>query len=227
MRARAARAILAVCAALAWQAPAMAGQNPEAVSQAVRTAAQALAPPGAGISLGPVSGAAYMQACTVSLSVTLSGDAPYEQAAAHCPSPSWTLYVSVTVAQSEAVVVTARPVAAGQVFTADDLRLVSLPVQLFAGRDVYFDPAQLTGATAAMSFAAGQPITQDMVQAPVLVKAGQTVSVQVISGGVLLSLDATADETGRLGDTILLTNPASGRRFTAQVTAEGPQVRLQ
>ncbi len=46
-----------------------------------------------------------MQACTAPLAVNISGVAPYEQAAVHCPAPGWTLYVSVTVAQSEAVVV--------------------------------------------------------------------------------------------------------------------------
>jgi hypothetical protein len=36
-----------------------------------------------------------------------------------------------------------------------------------------------------------------------------------------------ADEPGRVGDTILLTNPGSGKRFTAVVTANGPVVVLQ
>jgi flagella basal body P-ring formation protein FlgA len=66
----------------------------------------------------------------------------------------------------------------------------------------------------------------DLVQ-PVIVKAGQTVTVEVVSGNVDVSITAVADETGRIGDTILLTNPASGRRFTATCTAAGPVVRLQ
>jgi flagella basal body P-ring formation protein FlgA len=208
-------------------APACAGETPDAVAAAVQQAAQALAPPDSTLSLGPVSGAQYMQSCTAPLAVTMSGAAPYEQALVHCPAPSWSLYVTVTVAQTEAVVVAARPVAAGAALAAADLMLSRLPVQQFAGRQVFFDPAQLIGATAQMSLASGMVLTQDDVQQPLLVKAGQTVAVQVISGGVLLSLDATADQSGRLGDTILFTNPVSGRRFTAQVTADGPQVRLQ
>ena len=220
------RALLAAAIA-ASPALALAGESQDIVAANVRAAAVALAPPGAAISLGPVTGAQYMQPCTAPLTVSMSGNAPYEQAAVHCLSPAWTLYVSVTVAQSEAVVVAARPVAAGQVLAPADVQLAMLPVQQFAGRLVFFDPAQLVGAVASMSLAAGVPITQDDVQEPVMVTAGQTVSVQVISGGVLLSLDATADETGRIGDTILFTNPASGRRFTAEVTANGPEVRLQ
>ncbi|MDD2704970.1 MAG: flagella basal body P-ring formation protein FlgA, partial [Acidocella sp.] len=60
-----------------------------------------------------------------------------------------------------------------------------------------------------------------------VVKAGQTIAVQVLSGGVILSVNAVADQSGRIGDTILLTNPSSGRHFSAQVTANGPVVQLQ
>jgi flagella basal body P-ring formation protein FlgA len=220
------RAILAMALA-ALPCAAMAGESVNDVSQAVRQAALALAPAGAGISLGPVTGAPFMQACTVPLNVSMSGDAPYEQAAVRCAAPTWVLYVTVTVAQSEAVVAAARPLTAGQPLTADDLKLVSLPVQQFAGRQVYFDPAQLIGAVPDMSLATGMPITSDAVQAPVIVKAGQTVTVNVVSGGVQLSLDATAEQTGRIGDTILLTNPSTGRRFSAQVTANGVELVLQ
>jgi len=206
---------------------ALAAQSTDDVTTAVRQAALALAPSGASVSLGPVTGATYMQQCTAPLGVSISGNAPYEQAAVHCPSPSWTLYVSITVAQSENVVVAARPLTAGQALTADDLKLALLPVQRFAGRQVYFDPTQIIGAVPDISLATGMPLTADSVQAPVMVKAGQTVTVSVVSGGVELSMDATAEQTGRIGDTILLTNPSTGRRFSAEVTASGVQLVLQ
>ena len=224
---RLAFALLAILPGVNLPGAAWAGESPDDVSQAVRQAALALAPQGAGISLGPVAGAQYMQSCTTPLAVSMSGGAPYEQAAVHCPSPGWTLYVTVTVAQSEEVVVAARPVTAGQILAPDDLKLAALPVEQFAGRQVYFDPAQLIGAQADMSLAAGMPLTEDAVQAPIMVKAGQTVEVTVISGGAEVSLDATAEQTGRIGDTILLTNPSTGRRFTAQVTAAGVELVLQ
>ena len=203
------------------------GESMDDVAAAVRQAAIAVMPPGASLSLGPLTGARAMQGCAAPLTVTLSGTAPYEQAAVHCAAPGWTLYVSVTIAQSESIVVAARPLAAGQPLTAADLRLAALPVAQFAGRQVYFDPAQLIGATTDMSLAAGMPLTADTVQAPIMVKAGQTVAVNVRSGGVQLTLDATAQQTGRIGDTILLTNPGTGRRFTAQVTAAGVELVLQ
>jgi flagella basal body P-ring formation protein FlgA len=216
-----------LCGLALLPAAAMAAENPDEVASAVRQAATALAPAGADISLGPVAGANVMPACTAPLSVSLGGNAPYEQATVRCPSPGWTLYVTVTVAQRENIVVAARPITAGQTLGPDDLKLAELPVQQFAGRQVYFDPAQLIGAQADFSLATGVPLTTDAVQAPIMVKAGQTVTVNVTSGGVEISLDATAEQTGRIGDTILLTNPSTGRRFSAQVTAGGVQLILQ
>ncbi len=222
------RRLPAILAALALASPAAAApQSARAVALAITQAAQAIAPPGASLSLGPVAGARYMQSCAVPLSVSISGAAPYEQAAAHCAAPAWTLYVTVTVAQSENVVIAARPIAAGQTLGRADLTLAREPVSLYAGRQVYYDPAQLLGASAVMSVQAGGILNPADIAAPVIVKSGQTVSVQVISGGVTLSLDAVATETGRIGDTILFTNPSSGRRFSAQITAAGPVLQLQ
>lgn len=201
-------------------------QNPQEVADAVMQAAQNLAPAGAQVSLGTVNGAHYMPACTVPLAVSIGGVAPYEQATVRCASPRWTLYVEVTVEQSEAVIIAAKPLVAGQVITPDDLMLRRLPVQNFAGRQVFTNTTQLTGDEIMMSVSTGTLITQNIVQSPLVVKAGQTVTVHVFSGGVMLSMDATADQDGRIGDTILLTNPTSGRRFTAEVTAQGVELHL-
>ncbi|MDE1907675.1 MAG: flagellar basal body P-ring formation protein FlgA, partial [Rhodospirillales bacterium] len=163
-------------------------QNEAALAKAVRLAAQNLAPPGASISLGPTSGAAAMPACTAPLGVMLSGLAPYEQAAVRCPAPGWTLYVNVTVAQSLAVVVTAQPLTAGQIINPADLMMKTMPVQDFAGRQVFTDPAQIGGANAVMSMPAGMIVTQNDVQAPLVVASGQIITVHVYSGGVMLAV---------------------------------------
>ena len=201
-------------------------QNPQDVTHAVQQAAQNLAPPGTQISVGQVNGAHYMPACEVPLTVSIGGVAPYEQATVQCASPRWTLYVEVTVAQSEDVVVAAKPLTAGQTITPDDVMLRRLPVQNFAGRQVFTNLTQVEGANILMSTEAGTIITQSLIQSPLVVKAGQMVTVHVYSGDVVLSLDAVADQDGRIGDTILLTNPGSGRRFTAEVTAQGVELHL-
>ena len=203
-----------------------AAQNAVMVTGAVLQAARQTAPDASSISLGPVQGAQFMQDCRGPLTVTITGVEPYEQAAAHCASPGWTLYVTVTVTATSMVVVTAKPVAAGQVLQPQDLTLTRELVASYAGRVVYDDPAGLIGTDALMSLPAGTILTSDAIQQPTIVQAGQTVSVDVQSGGVDISILATADQSGRIGDTILMTNRSSGKRFSALVTAGGPVVQL-
>ncbi len=212
-----------LCAPAAQGAP----QDAAQLGQAIRQAALSLAPPGASIHLGSLAGAQYMPACSVPLLVSITGTLPYEQAAAHCAAPAWTLYVTLTVAQTESVIVAARPIVAGRTLTSGDVTLARESVALYAGRQVFYHRAQVLGANATMSLPAGAILDAGNIAEPVVVKAGQTVLVNVISGGVQVTLDALADQTGRIGDMILLTNPASGRRFPALVTANGPVVRLQ
>ncbi len=206
---------------------ALAQENPAAVEAAIHQAVAPTLPQGAVVTLGSADGAHFMPACGVPLSVTMSGTQPYENAAVSCTAPVWTLYVPVTVAATEAVVVALRPIAAGQAIGPGDVALRPEPESDFQGQPVFYDPAAIAGGVAMMNLPAGAILTGNDIQAPVLVKAGQTVSVDVRSGGVDLVVSAVAAETGRIGDTILLTNPSSGRRFTALLTAGGPVIQLQ
>jgi flagella basal body P-ring formation protein FlgA len=202
-------------------------QDPATVAAAVHAAAAATAPADATITVGTVQGATVMPACGAALAVEVTGVAPYEQATVRCQAPSWTLYVAVTVAATEMVEVAARPIAAGASLAPADVRLQREPVAAYAGRQVYYAPDDLIGATAGMNLPAGAILTATAIQAPLLVRAGQTTMVTVISGGVSVTVNAVADESGRRGDTILMTNASSGQRFHALITAQGPVVRLQ
>jgi flagella basal body P-ring formation protein FlgA len=77
-----------------------------------------------------------------------------------------------------------------------------------------------------MSLPLGTILTESSVQQPVVVQAGQSLTVNAESGGVDISITGTAEESGRIGDTIIVTNPASGRRFPAVVTRSGALVQL-
>jgi flagella basal body P-ring formation protein FlgA len=213
---------LAVLPAVAWAAP----ENPQTVAAAIRQAIAPTLSSGSSVSLGPVTGAQYMQACTGNLSVSITGTEPYEQAEVRCPAPNWTLYVSVTVVATEEVEVAARPIAAGQALSPGDVTLRREPVALFAGREVYHDAASLLGTTALMSLNPGAILTNGSIEEPVVVQAGQTVTVHVRNGGLVITLNAVAQQTGRIGQTILMINPASGQHFSALVTAAGPVVNL-
>ncbi len=196
------------------------------MAAAVRQAAAAMAPANATITLGQVMGARYMRACTTPLAVTLTGTLPYEQAAAHCGAPAWTLYVSVTIDAHMAVVVAARPITAGQTLESGDLALQDEPISLYAGRTVFYHPEDAVGGMAVMSLPVGTILTGSSVLQPIVVQAGQSITVTAQSGGVDISITGTAEQSGRVGDTIIVTNPSSGRRFPAVVTRDGVLVQL-
>jgi len=191
-----------------------------AISQAVAL------PPGASVVVGPVGGAAVMPVCPGVLGVSVTGVAPYEQAAVRCAALGWVLYVTVTVTQSAQVVVAARPIAAGQKVGPADVELRAEDVSAYAGRRVFYTVADVLGADPVMNVPAGMILTGDAVEMPVLVKAGQTITVQVRSGGAEISINAVADETGRVGDEVMFTNPATGKRFEALLTPAGPVLQL-
>ncbi len=209
-----------------FAAPPPAPESQAAVAAAIRVAARAATPPDAAIAIGPITGAAYMPSCSAPLAVTISGIAPFEQAAVQCPAPGWTLYVALQVSLSRMVVVAAHPLAAGQPLGAADLALARMPVASFAGRQVFTDIPALIGATPLLGIAAGGVITAAQIDEPIVIRAGQSAIVQVVSGSVNLAITATADANGRLGDMVLFTNPASGRHFSALITANGPVVNL-
>jgi hypothetical protein len=59
---------------------------------------------------------------------------------------------------------------------------------------------------------------------PKVVERGDTVRVEVSSGGVLLAFEAAAETAGRTGDTVLVKNRDNGRRFQATVEDKGKVV---
>ena len=50
---------------------------------------------------------------------------------------------------------------------------------------------------------------------------GERVSVEVTSGSARLAFEATAESSGRVGNFVLVRNPANGRLFQAKVAAKG------
>jgi hypothetical protein len=53
------------------------------------------------------------------------------------------------------------------------------------------------------------------------VETGDTVLVEVHSGGALLKFETRAESGGKTGETVVVRNPANGARFSARVLAKG------
>ena len=53
------------------------------------------------------------------------------------------------------------------------------------------------------------------------VERGDLVAVEVKVGGAILDFEATAESSGRAGDSILIKNPDNGRSFQAKIQDKG------
>jgi hypothetical protein len=59
---------------------------------------------------------------------------------------------------------------------------------------------------------------------PPEVKRGDKVAVKVVSGSVLLTFEAEAASSAHIGESVIVLNPESGRRFVARVEDKGKVV---
>jgi len=64
-------------------------------------------------------------------------------------------------------------------------------------------------------------VPQTPVAAKMDVLRGEQVAVEVSSGGALLRFLGAAETSGHVGDSVLIRNPESGKRFQAKVEAKG------
>ena len=94
---------------------------------------------------------------------------------------AWSLYVPVDIHVLVNYIVSARPLTAGQVISAADIRqrqgdLADLP------QGILTDLAQAIGQLTHVSLPADRPLRADMLRQPWVVKQGQ--NVKVVSGGI-------------------------------------------
>lgn len=72
--------------------------------------------------------------------------------------------------------------------------------------------------------ATGKPLAYWRTPSGPEVARGDTVQVQVLSGGVLLAFETEAESSGHVGEQVTVRNPAGGQRFRGVVEARGKVV---
>ncbi|RFB68706.1 MULTISPECIES: flagellar basal body P-ring formation chaperone FlgA [unclassified Herbaspirillum] len=122
------------------------------------------------------------------------------------PSP-WTIYVRATVQVIAEYIVTAAPLAQGQIIGPNDITkmkgdLSNLPSSIIT------DPTQAIGRTANISLAMGAPIRQDALRSNRVVQQGQTVRVVSTGPGFQISTEARALTNGSEGQMVQAKTPA-------------------
>ncbi|MEX0613367.1 MAG: flagellar basal body P-ring formation chaperone FlgA, partial [Pirellulales bacterium] len=113
------------------------------------------------------------------------------------------VYAEVTVA-STPVVVAVQPIRRGDVITAAQLELRSVDYlpKATERRAAVDSTEKLIGMEACQAIQAGQVVFSDQVQAPVLVKRGEVITISSHAGGIRVRTTARAREEGARGDLI-------------------------
>lgn len=203
--------LLFLILAAALAASALARQDPAPVKRAVENflRIQVKGLPGqASFSIGAIDPNNQLSPCPGFDVAMPAGARPWgrTQVTVRCQAEGgWSLFVPVHIKVSGDYLVTARPLAQGQMIEASDLARQSGDLgEMPAG--ILTDPAQAIGRTLAMPIPAGRPLRGDMLRQAVVVQQNQSVKVVARGAGF-----AVANE---------------GRALTSAVDGQVVQVRL-
>lgn len=133
---------------------------------------------------------------------------------------SWTSSVTVKPDISMPVVMANSSLERGHVVTEDDLTLKKYNVT-GARSDILWRADDVIGMTVKRRLREMTPITQNMLEAPIMVERGQRVAMIASQNGVTAQTVGLAMKKGRRGEMIKVKNESSGQQVSARVTDFG------
>jgi flagella basal body P-ring formation protein FlgA len=128
----------------------------------------------------------------------------------------WRLYLPVRIQSSRPVVVAARSLTRDTILAPDDVRVAKLGPGVPA-YGTLADPAQVIGQRLRRSLEAGAPVSAAQLDAPLIVRRGQQVTLEALAGNIAVRVSGTARTDGALGELIEVENGSSGKTVQAVV----------
>jgi flagella basal body P-ring formation protein FlgA len=113
----------------------------------------------------------------------------------------------------------ARAIGRNATIGAGDIDIVTSELPA-AGMKRLPDTADVVGLIARRDIAAGEPLTQAVLDVPLAVRAGDAVELTVIAGRVRVTARATASSSGHEGEIIRVV-PDGGRALRARISRPG------
>lgn len=132
--------------------------------------------------------------------------------------PARTAWIALDVGRLADVVVLTRPVAAGEVVTADAVALDRQDLSALP-RDVVLDPALVVGRPVRTALVAYTALRSTHVGAAVTVKRGDTVQLVAERGALRITALGEARQDAAEGEQVAVVNRASGKLVTGRVLA--------
>lgn len=130
------------------------------------------------------------------------------------------LRVTGQVVEIREIAVLTRALNRGEAIAAADLTLERRPREA-VGTDALGNGGSVVGQVAQRSLGAGAVLRTGDVAPPDLVQRGDAVTIVFETSGVSLSLTGIANESGRLGASMAVTNPASKKVLQGTVIGPG------
>ncbi len=162
--------------------------------------------------------------CLLPLSARMSGQVRLPGRAVvqvACPAaPGWSVHLPVSVQAKADVLVAARPLPRGYRVQAGDLRRQTVELGALNGQYLLDDDAAL-GQALRRSVASGERLTPALLQAPVLVRRGDPVMMQLKSANFVIRASGRAMASGGAGERIAVENLSSRRIVQGTVTGDG------
>lgn len=131
-----------------------------------------------------------------------------------CPSNKWYVYLSVSVIETQEVVVLRESLAPGTLITASHLEVIKMDKKRLRG-GTFADTEEVIGARIKRRARAGNPVTQNGL---CFVCKGDAIVITASAGGLEIKTTGIAQEDGNIGDYILVKNRKSKKILNAQVT---------
>ncbi|MFT4927882.1 MAG: flagella basal body P-ring formation protein FlgA [Phenylobacterium sp.] len=128
---------------------------------------------------------------------------------------SWNLYVQVKIVKLMPVVVARINLNPGVVISRDNVTVMLKDANQIRGRTLQ-KTTLLQGAKTSRHISAGQPVTLRQV---CLVCQGDSVTIVAKIKGIQIKTTGIAQQSGSLGDNIVILNPSSNKRIDGRVIA--------
>ncbi len=139
-------------------------------------------------------------------------------------APLWQRDVLVRTTVSAQVLVTTRALRAGELLGDGD---VTLAQRTLTVDDALGDAEAAIGQAPRRALRSGDVVRGSLLQAPVLVRRGDTVRIVAVREQVSVSMSGEALDEGRAGALIRVRNLGSGKVLRARVTAAGEVQTVQ
>ncbi|HEY5717046.1 MAG TPA: flagellar basal body P-ring formation chaperone FlgA [Motiliproteus sp.] len=138
-----------------------------------------------------------------------------------CSSPRpWTIYLSGSLEIYRPIVVSLRPIGRDTPLDHTLITLEERPISRL--REGYYTQLEpLLGYQSRRNIAAGLPLRSDMLLPPLLVKAGDVVTIRAHSQSMTVEAAGIALQDGRLHEQIDVRNSRSDKIIRARITGRG------